>query len=152
LKKHNLTTLFLIYLTFSCISIFSNIKIAQACGNGWWQESCNRGITITPTQREIDARAEKEANAILQGRKEGDAILAEKRAKQKIEDDAVNKANAETLANQEAAKVTADNINRQEAEEKLANQRREEKELNDKKNSALIQTGGNLLKLILNVK
>jgi hypothetical protein len=152
LKNSNLTTLLLTCLTFSSISIFANIKVAQACGNGWWQEPCNRGITISPTKGEIDAQAKKEADAILQGRKEADAILAAKRAKQKIEDDAVNKANAETLANQEAAQVTADNINRQEAEEKLANQQREEKELNDKKNSALIQTGGNLLKLILNVK
>jgi hypothetical protein len=153
LKFSKLYALILISTFFSSISIFGAIQVAQACGDGWWQEPCNRGIIITPTPRQIDSQAKKEA----------DAILAEKRAKRKVEDDAINKANAETLARQEAeeiaAREAADNIKRQEAEEKLANQQRDEKErndkereLNDKRNSALIQSGGNLFKAIFNIK
>lgn len=151
----------------SSISIFGNAKVAQSCS---WSDplSCLSSTppVYDPSQSDgaKQKRIEAEAKRIeAEGKRQADLDRAEKTAKRKVEDDAINKANSETLARQEAEKIAAeeaaDNTKRQEDEEKLANQQREEKErnekekqLNDNKNSALIQTGGNLLKLILNVK
>jgi flagellar biosynthesis GTPase FlhF len=107
-------------------------------------------LQMPPSPAQIDAKIKAEAQ------QQADAVLAEKRAKRKAEDDAINKANAETLARQQAeemaAKESADNIKRQEEEEKLANQQRDEKERNETKNNTLIKAGVDLFNAIFNKK
>ena len=159
--------------------LFCDIKLAEArsCDDIWnpiKRLDCERLIIKeqiennipSPTPPVLDpsqSNGAKQKRINEQAQKEADAILAEKRAKQKAINDAINKANAETLARQEAeaiaAKEAADNIKRQEEEEKLANQQRDEKERNDKerelsnkRDSELIQAGGDLLKKIFNIK
>jgi type IV secretory pathway VirB10-like protein len=106
-------------------------------------------LQMPPSPAQIEAKIKAEAQ------QQADAVLAEKRAKRKAEDDAINKANAETLARQQAeeiaAKEAAENVKRQE-EEKLANQQRDEKERNDTKNNTLIKAGVDLFNAIFNKK
>lgn len=160
LKFSRFYTLVLIPIFFSSVGIFGTVQVAQSCS---WSDPFSCVSPTPPVYDPSQSDGAKQERIDSQAKKEADAILAEKRAKRKVENDAINKANAETIARQEAEEIAireaADNIKRQEAEEKLANQQRDEKERNDKekqlddeRNSALIKAGGNLFKAIFNVK